>query len=111
LAARVYQCLENLLQVDFEYKVNPASTAKGASPLDLAQVTLPEDLALRLTMAAELHSTTVLKSCLVELEQLGAPGQRLAVHLRGFVQSFQMETIAKIVAQISVEPASMTGHP
>jgi signal transduction histidine kinase/FixJ family two-component response regulator len=111
LAARVYQCLENLLQVDFEYKVDTAATAESASPLDFAQVTLPEDLALRLTMAAELHSTTVLKSCLGELEQLGAPGERLAGHLRGFVQSFQMETIAKIVAQISVEPAPMNTPP
>jgi signal transduction histidine kinase/CheY-like chemotaxis protein len=111
LIARVYQCLEHLLEVDFEYKVDAAPAAKDASPLDLAQITLPEDLALRLTMAAELHSTTVLKSCLGELEQLGPPGQRLAVHLRGFVQSFQMETISKIVAQIAVEPSSVTSQP
>ena len=111
LVARVYQCLENLLQVDFEYKAVAAPSGKNAPALDLAQITLPEDLALRLTMAAELHSTTVLKSCLTELEQLGAPGKRLAAHLRGFVQSFQMETISKIVAQIAVEPSSVMSQP
>ncbi len=110
LASRVYQCLEHLPGVRFEYKIGSAPSAPSASPLDLTQIILPEDLALRLTMAAELHSTTVLKSCLAELEQLGAPGQRLAVHLRGFVQSFQMETIAKIVAQIAVEPAPATSE-
>ena len=87
LVDRVYQCLEHLLGVEFEYKAAAQTTAVVASPLDLAQIVLPEDLALRLMMAAELHSTTVLKNCLTEVEQLGASGERLAEHLRGFAQA------------------------
>jgi len=108
LSERVYQSLEHLLQVEFEYKSVPPETREAASALDLAQIMLPEDLALRVMMAAELHSATVLKNCLGEIEQLGASGRRLAEHLRGFLQSYDMTTILKIVAQIPVkksEPA------
>ncbi len=91
--------------MDFEYKTVLAPSAETAPPLDLAQIVLPEDLSLRLMMAAELHSATVLKACLIEVEQLGLAGERLAVHLRGFAQRFDMETISKIVAQIAVEPS------
>jgi signal transduction histidine kinase/DNA-binding NarL/FixJ family response regulator len=107
LVNRVYQCLEQLLAVDFEYTTVMLPSAEAASPLDLAQIVLPEDLALRMMMAAELHSATVLKSCLLEVEQLGLAGERLAVHLRGFAQKFDMETISKIVAQIAVEPSPL----
>ena len=55
-------------------------------------------------MAAELHSATVLKSCLREVEETGPPGQRLAGHLREFLASYDMEMIQKIVAQIAVAP-------
>jgi len=99
-AERIYGCLRHLLGVDFEYKDEPLSSDLGVS-IDLSQISLPEDLAGRLTMAAELHSATVLKSCLGELEQLGTAGQRLAQHLRGFLASYDMKTIQRIMAQIS----------
>jgi signal transduction histidine kinase/CheY-like chemotaxis protein len=103
-AERIYASLEHLLGAKFEYRELPPSNA-GAT-IDLTRVTLPEDLAARLTMAAELHSATVMKNCLREVEQLGAPGQRLAEHLREFLASYDMETIQKIVAQLPVEPQS-----
>jgi hypothetical protein len=53
-------------------------------------------------MAAELHSATVLKTCLAEVELLGPAGQRLAAHLRQFLASYDMETIQKLLAQIPV---------
>jgi signal transduction histidine kinase/FixJ family two-component response regulator len=108
LVERVYDCLQQHLQVDFDYKTALVSSEESEPPLDLAQILLPEDLALRLMMAAELHSATVLKSCLSEVAQLGPSGRRLAEHLREFAHSFDMETIAKIVAQIAVEPSPLT---
>ena len=65
-------------------------------------ISLPEDLAARLVMAAELHSATVLKSCLQEVEKTGPAGERLARHLRGFLASYDMKTIQRLVAQIPV---------
>ena len=70
--------------------------------IDLRQLTLPEDLAARLAMAAELHSATVLKQCLAEVEKLGPAGGRVADHLRTFLASYDMKTIQRLVAQIPV---------
>jgi len=61
---------------------------------------LPQELATRLTMAAELHSATVLKNCLTDVEALGPAGERLARHLREFLSSYDMKTIQRLVAQI-----------
>ena len=98
---RIYATLHHLLGVEFEYE--PARDDGEAAPvLDLGRIVLPEELVVRLVMAAELHSTTVLKNCLREVEQTGPSGQRLAVHLREFMVSYDMETIQKIVAQIPV---------
>lgn len=100
-AERIYGCLRHLLGVEFEYKDDPLSPDLGDS-IDLSQITLPEELVARLTMAAELHSATVLKSCLTELEHLGSAGERLAQHLRTFLSSYDMKTIQRIIAQIPI---------
>jgi signal transduction histidine kinase/DNA-binding NarL/FixJ family response regulator len=104
-AERIYAALRNLLGVEFDYADSPANI-DAAPELDLGSIALPEDLITRLVMAAELHSTTVMKNCLREVEQAGPPGQRLASHLRGFMASYDMETIQKIVAQIPVAGAT-----
>lgn len=56
----------------------------------------------RLAMAAELHSATVLKVCLAEMEILGPAGERVAGHLRTFLASYDMKAIQHLVAQIPV---------
>jgi signal transduction histidine kinase/DNA-binding response OmpR family regulator len=101
-AERIYACLRHLLKVEFVYKQVSPELAEGPA-IDLSQITLPEDLVSRMVMAAELHSTTVLKNCLKEVEQFGPGEQRLAEHLRGFLTSYDMDTIQRIIAQIPVE--------
>jgi signal transduction histidine kinase/DNA-binding NarL/FixJ family response regulator len=108
-AERIYATLRNLLGVDFEYSSAPANL-EAASELDLGSIALPEELVTRLVMAAELHSTTVLKNCLREVEQSGPAGQRLATHLREFMAGYDMETIQKIVAQIPVAGATQPSN-
>ena len=100
-AERIYGCLRHLLGVSFEYK-EKAGMPLAEHTIDLGQIALPDDLAARLTMAAELHSATVLKGCLAEMEKLGPAGERLARHLRGFLSSYDMKTIQRLVAQIPV---------
>ncbi len=95
---RIYACLGQLLGVAFDH----APTATAAQTIDLRQLTLPEDLAARLAMAAELHSATVLKTCLAEMENLGSAGERVAGHLRTFLASYDMKTIQHLLAQIPV---------
>jgi signal transduction histidine kinase/DNA-binding NarL/FixJ family response regulator len=106
-AERIYACLRNLLQVEFvERELEPLGPRGEA--IDLARLTLPEDLSARLVMAAELHSATVVKNCLKEVEQLGPHGRRLAEHLRGFLASYDMEMIQRIVAQVPTETPEPT---
>ena len=100
-AERIYGCLKDLLGVRFKYKER-GEVEQDSETFDLRQISLPEDLAARLTMAAELHSATVMKSCLTEMEKLGPAGGRLAQHLRGFLSSYDMKTIQRLVAQIPV---------
>jgi CheY-like chemotaxis protein len=100
-AERIHGCLRNLLGVEFEYRTL-APGAEAAPLLDLGRIELPEELVTRLMMAAELHSATVLKSCLREVEEMGPPGHRLAGHLREFLASYDMEMIQRIVAQIPI---------
>jgi signal transduction histidine kinase/DNA-binding response OmpR family regulator len=100
-AERIYGCLQHLLEISFVYRES-AKTQAAAESVDLRQVVLPDDLVTRLTMAAELHSATVLKGCLQELEHMGVAEQRLAQHLKGFLASYDMKTIQRVVAQISV---------
>jgi signal transduction histidine kinase/DNA-binding NarL/FixJ family response regulator len=103
---RVYRCLANLLEVKFFAREASNRQSELEGSIDLGQLTLDEDLAQRLATAAELHSATVIKSCLREVEQCGAPGVRLAQHLRKFLASYDMKTIQRIVAQIPVRPAT-----
>ncbi len=100
-AERIHACLLHLPAVEFTYKERAAAD-DSADTIDLRQISLPEDLAARLAMAAELHSATVLKSCLAEVEKLGPAGERLAQHLRGFLASYDMKSIQRLVAQIPV---------
>jgi len=100
-AERIYSCLRELLGARFVYKVRPHQETPQES-IDLGQLSLPEDLATRLTMAAELHSATVMKSGLLEMEKLGPAGERLAQHLRSFLASYDMKTIQRLLAQIPV---------
>jgi signal transduction histidine kinase/FixJ family two-component response regulator len=101
-AERIYGCLRQWLGVSFEY-ASPAPADPAGETIDLRQLTLPEELAARLSLAAELHSATVLKNCLAEVEKLGPAGERLAAHLRTFLASYDMKSIQRLVAQI---PAS-----
>jgi CheY-like chemotaxis protein len=55
-AERIYGCLKHLLGTEFLYKDEPSEAETGES-VDLLQLTLPEELAARLTMAAEERRT------------------------------------------------------
>jgi signal transduction histidine kinase/ActR/RegA family two-component response regulator len=105
-AEHVFACLKNLLGVEFTHRDTPPPSP--SNDVDFTSLVLSEDLATRLTVAAELHSATVLKSCLNEVEALGPAGARFAVHLRGFLASYDMATVQQLIAQIPSEAAAAT---
>jgi signal transduction histidine kinase len=60
-------------------------------------VPLPEALCARLAEAAELHSTTALKTCLQDLRLYGPGGARLAEDIRLLMHRYDMEGIPHLL--------------
>jgi hypothetical protein len=67
---------------------------------------LPGDLAERLSRAAEEHSATGLRGCLEEIEDLGPDGRQFAARLRGFLTTYDMEGIQRIVGRLPIASAA-----
>jgi signal transduction histidine kinase/CheY-like chemotaxis protein len=76
-------------------------------PLELDRIVLPHELCNRMTVAAELHSTTVLKACLDELRELGGPYVPLADHLRHLLRAYDFTTIARLLGDLRVQPPAL----
>jgi signal transduction histidine kinase/CheY-like chemotaxis protein len=102
-------CLQRVPGVSFDDAPEPAEPP----PLDLTGLCLPAELAHRLSVAAELHSTTVLKACLEELRQLGGPAVPLADHLRHLLRSYDLVSISQLLAGLPVDRAetAAASHP
>jgi CheY-like chemotaxis protein len=95
-AEQLYECLRTHLGVEFEYDA-PPEEAEPPSAWNAAPLPVSEDLYARLATAAELHSTTALKACLLELRQLGPEAGRLAEHIRHLMRSYDMDGILHLI--------------
>jgi signal transduction histidine kinase/CheY-like chemotaxis protein len=93
-------CLQRVSGVRFDDAPEPSEPP----PLELEGLILPAELSHRLAVAAELHSTTVLKACLDELRQLGGPAVPLADHLRHLLRSYDLVAIARVLDRLRVHP-------
>ena len=98
---QIYACLERQLEIRFE-REEPADETASEKPLE--RIALPEGMCARLMVAAELHSTTALKTCLQELRQLGPDAARLAEHLRRLLRSYDMDGIQRLLSQVVLPP-------
>ena len=67
-------------------------------------IVLPRDLAARLSLAAELHSSTALKACLDELRSLGPDASRFADELRWLLRSYDMQGVQNALLRVQVAP-------
>jgi CheY-like chemotaxis protein len=99
-------CLRRLPQVRFDDA--PAVPVTSAPLPDLETLVLPGDLCTRMTVAAELHSTTVLKTCLEELRQHGGQAAALADHLRHLLRAYDLDGVSRLLARL---PAQSVGTP
>jgi hypothetical protein len=89
--------------VRFEVLPEAAISPQAPTLAELERVILPEELCSRITVAAELHSTTVLKTCLEELRALGGSAVPLADHLRHLLRSYDFVAIARLLARLRVQ--------
>jgi signal transduction histidine kinase/ActR/RegA family two-component response regulator len=101
---RIYDCLERLLGIQFQRAEPLAALVLLDAPLE--RVVLPEELCARLLVAAELHSTTALKTCLQELRRLGPEAQRLAEQIRLLMRSYDMDGIQRLLVRTAVPEAA-----
>jgi hypothetical protein len=58
-----------------------------------------------MTVAAEMHSTTVLKGCLQELRQLGGPAEGLADYLRQLLRAYDLAAIVVVLRRMRAHGA------
>lgn len=94
-AERIYDCLAELLGVEYEVD-EPVSPTEG-SALDWSGLVLPAHLAGRLKEAAELTSVTELESLLDEVARLDMGGGRLASYLRRLSRDFDMDKVIAVL--------------
>ena len=99
---QIYDCLSKFLGVEYQY-ADEDETLSDSTPLNLEEITIPEDLLSRLKAAAESYRVGELKKSLGALEQAGEDGQRLGAHLRGFVNNYDMEAILDILTRIGIK--------
>jgi len=97
---RVYDCLAELLGVDFIYDLEEEAERDDVG---LGKVQLPEELLERLREAARFYSVTELAEYLDELERLGKEGTGLAVRLRELSGQYDMEGILRLLEEVAHE--------
>jgi signal transduction histidine kinase/CheY-like chemotaxis protein len=107
---QVFDCLRTHLGVEFDYADFPTMT-EDLPPWQTGQVRMPEELHHRITTAAELHSTTVLKVCLQELRLLNPEARILAEHIRHLMRSYDMDGILRLICEVTTPNLAMEGSP
>jgi PAS domain S-box-containing protein len=94
---RVCECLASVLEIELEPEPNPAPEEPAGDP---PAIVLPEPLASRLRMAAEIHNVTEIRACIEEVASL-ADGRPMADRLRGWAAGYQMEKIIAAAGSLS----------
>ena len=97
LAEQIYDCLANLLHVEYEYE-------EDSSPLiEHSKIVLPEALFRRLMEAAEVGDVTELEEFLEEVRKLSEEGHLLAEQLLKLSRNLDMKAIRDILGEIEHE--------
>jgi len=95
-AEQVYECLANLLRVEYEYDDSDHS-------IELEKIVLPTSLTERLREAAEFARVTELTEAMDEVRQIGEGGRLLAEQILSLSRNFDMEGILEILEAIEKE--------
>lgn len=99
----IFSSLEELLNVEFVYEDHDTAQDEPAQldKLDLARMSIPEDLYGKLKDSAELYNVTNLEKYLIELEKGDEASKQLSEHLKYLANSYDMEAILKILESVS----------
>ena len=95
-AEQIYDCLANLLHVEYQYTDEHRD---DMTDLEVSDIPIPNELRQRLIESAELYNVAQVNQCLDELASLGSDASRLAEHLRGFAANYDMNAILNILEE------------
>ena len=92
----IFQCLHELLGVEFDLDEN---TVSQPEPFDPTTITLSEDTISKLREATELSNVTELERILDDIQKQNPEASAFTAHLRGLSQDFKMDQILQILAK------------
>ena len=96
-AQQIYDCLADLLHVEYQYGDDAASS------IDFKEISLPEELLSRLREAAELYRTIQFEDLLDNVRQIGSEAARLAEHLHQLSRDLEIDAILEILGDVESE--------
>ncbi len=104
-ADEVFECLKNLLHIDYIYQDAPhkETELRESHPMDYSQVHIPKAIHHSLKEAAELHYVTQIRQSLPLLVESGEDGKKLADNLNLYLKNYDMQKILTILEQVNAE--------
>ena len=102
-ANQVFECLKNLLNIDYIYSETPRKdTEPKVSPdMDYSQMHIPKDIHHSLKEAAKLNYVTGIRQSLPLLVESGEEGKKLADNLNLCLKNYDMKEILSILDQVN----------
>ena len=102
-ADEVFECLKNLLNIDYIYSdaLQKNTEPKVAHDMDYSQMHIPKDIHHSLKEAAQLHYVTGIRQSLPLLVETGEEGKKLADNLNLCLKNYDMKKILSILDQIN----------
>jgi CheY-like chemotaxis protein len=97
----IFNCLNQLLEVEFIYESPEPVREESFSTEDLAQCSIPKDLYEQLKVATELYHITHIENILGNLEQEEGTSKQLVKYLRYLASQYNMEEILKVLESVS----------
>jgi PAS domain S-box-containing protein len=102
-ANQVFECLKNLLNIDYIYSEKPKKDAESkVSPdLDYSQIYIPKEIHHSLKEAAKQNYISGIRQSLPLLVESGKEGKTLADNLTLYLKNYDMKKIISILDQVN----------
>lgn len=104
-ANQIFECLKNLLHIDFIYSEVPNKDveSKTSPDLNFSQIHIPREIHHSLKEAAKLNYVTGIRESLPLLVETGEEGKQLADNLILCLKNYDMKKIMAILDQVNSE--------
>ena len=99
---QIFQCLEDLLKIEFTYddSIKETEVLEKLEDFDVSGITLPEDLLNKIKQAAKLNNITALEKCIDEIVSYDNESDGLTNRMKKLLKKYDMEGIEKLSNQV-----------